>query len=75
MATLMGQSYLALVAQALLVYFICVQRCQGFVTAVASGCGPVTSPMSGRRLGSLPREQQPRTSHLRADASPCIAEW
>jgi hypothetical protein len=44
------------------------------VTAVASGCGPVVSPMSGRRLGSLPHEQQPRTSHVRADAGPCIAE-
>jgi hypothetical protein len=55
--------------------FNCVQRCQGSVTAVASGCGLVASPRSGKRLGSPPREQQPRTSHLRADASPCIAEW
>jgi hypothetical protein len=39
------------------------------VTAVASGCGPVVSPRSGKRLGSPPREQQPRTSHLRADAA------
>jgi hypothetical protein len=45
------------------------------VTAVASECGPVVSPKLGRRLGSPPREQQPRTSHLRADAGPCIAEW
>jgi hypothetical protein len=44
------------------------------VTAVASGCDPVASPRSGRRLASLPREQQLRTSHLRADAGPCIAE-
>jgi hypothetical protein len=44
------------------------------VTAVASGCGPVVSPMSGKRVGSPPCEQQPRTSHLRADAGPCIAE-
>jgi hypothetical protein len=44
------------------VFFNCMQRCQGFVTAVASGCGPVVSPMSGRRLGSLPREQ-----HVRID--------
>jgi hypothetical protein len=56
------------------VYFNCVQRYQGFVTVVASGCGPVASLRSGRRLGSPPREQQPRTSHLKADASPCIAE-
>jgi hypothetical protein len=48
---------------------------QGFVTAVVSGCGPVVSPMSGRRLGSPPHEQQSRTPHLRADAGPCIAEW
>jgi hypothetical protein len=45
------------------------------VTAVVSGCGPVVSPMSGRRLGSPPHEQQLRTPHLRADAGPCIAEW
>jgi hypothetical protein len=52
-----------------------VQKCQGFVTAVAGGCDPVVSPMIGRRLGSPPREQQPMTSHLRADAGPYIAEW
>jgi hypothetical protein len=45
------------------------------VTAVTSGCDPVASPMFGKRLGSLPREQQPRTSYLRADAGPYIAEW
>jgi hypothetical protein len=45
------------------------------VIAVASECGPVVSPKLGRRLGSPPREQQPRTSHLRADAGPYIAEW
>jgi hypothetical protein len=55
-------------------YFNYVQRCQGFVTAVVSGCGPVASSRSGKRLGSLPHEQQPRTSHLRADAGPCIIE-
>jgi hypothetical protein len=54
--------------------FNCVQRCQGFVTAMAGGCGPVASPRSGKRLGSLPREQQPRISHLKADAGPCITE-
>jgi hypothetical protein len=56
------------------VFFNCVQRCQGFVTAVASGCDPVMSPMFGKRLGSPPREQQSRTSHLRADAGPYITE-
>jgi hypothetical protein len=45
------------------------------MTVVASGCGPVASLMFGKRLGSPPREQQPRTSHLRANAAPCIAEW
>jgi hypothetical protein len=45
------------------------------VTAVASGCGPVASPRSGKRLGSPPREQQPRTLHLSADAGPYIVEW
>jgi hypothetical protein len=45
------------------------------VTAVASGCGPVVSPMFGKRLWSPRREQQPRTSHLRADAGPYIVEW
>jgi hypothetical protein len=45
------------------------------VTAVAIGCGPMANPKFGRRLGSPPREQQPRTSHLRVDAGPCIAEW
>jgi hypothetical protein len=54
--------------------FNCVQKCQGFVTVVAGGCGPVVSPMTGRRLGSPPHEQQPGTSHLRADAGPYITE-
>jgi hypothetical protein len=45
------------------------------VTAVASGCDPVVSPRSEKRFRSLPREQQSRISHLRADADPCIAEW
>jgi hypothetical protein len=45
------------------------------VTAVAVGCGPMVNLKFGRRLGSPPREQQQRTSHLRADAGPCIAEW
>jgi hypothetical protein len=41
------------------------------VTAMASGCGPVVSLRSGKRLESPPRELQPRTSHLKADAGPC----
>jgi hypothetical protein len=51
-----------------------VKRCQGIVTAVVIGCGPMASPWFERRLGSPPREQQLRTSHLRADAGPCITE-
>jgi hypothetical protein len=74
MAMLMGQSYCALVAQTLLVDFNCVRRCQSIMTDMASGCGPVVSPRFGRRLGSLPHEQQPWTLHLRADAGPCIVE-
>jgi hypothetical protein len=45
------------------------------VTAVVVGCGPTASPRSEKRLRSSLREQQPRTSHLRADAGPCIVEW
>jgi hypothetical protein len=44
------------------------------VTTVAVGCGPMASLRIERRLGSPPREQQPRTSHLRADMGPRIAE-
>jgi hypothetical protein len=51
-----------------------VQRRPSIVTVVASGCAPVVSPRTGRRLESLPREQQPRTSYHRADAGPCIVE-
>jgi hypothetical protein len=35
----------------------------------------MASSRIGRRHGSPPREQQPRTSHLRVDADPCIVEW
>jgi hypothetical protein len=51
-----------------------MQRCLSIVTAVASGCGPVVSPRTVRRHGSLPYEQQSRTSYCRADAGPCIVE-
>jgi hypothetical protein len=54
---------------------IYVQRYQSIVIAVAVGCGPMVNPRFGRRLGSPPHEQQPRTTHHRADADPCIAEW
>jgi hypothetical protein len=36
---------------------------------VAIGCGPMVSPRIGRRLRSPLHEQQPRTSHLRANAA------
>jgi hypothetical protein len=52
----------------------CVQRCPSIVTTVTNGCGPVVSLRTGRRLGSPPREQQPRTAHYRADAGPYIDE-
>jgi hypothetical protein len=62
------------IGQALLVDLIYVQRWLSIVTAVASGCGTVVSPLTGKRLESLPREQQSRTSHHRSDAGPCIFE-
>jgi hypothetical protein len=74
MTTLTSQSCGALVAQALLVDLIYVQRCQSIVTAVAIRCGPMANPRIGRRHVIPPREQQSRTSHLKADVSPCIAE-
>jgi hypothetical protein len=52
MVTLTGQSCRALVAQALLVFFNCVQRCQGSVTAVASGCGLVGGDLGARPVSS-----------------------
>jgi hypothetical protein len=52
-----------------------VQRCQSIVTTVAVECGPMANPKFGRRLGSPPHKQQLRTSHLRADADPCITKW
>jgi hypothetical protein len=53
---------------------ICVQTHLSIATDAASGCGSVVSPRIGMRLGSPPREQQPRTSHHRADADPYIVE-
>jgi hypothetical protein len=51
-----------------------VYRYLSIATTVANLCGPVVSPRTGRRLGSPPREQSPRTLHHRADAGPCIVE-
>jgi hypothetical protein len=70
----MGQSCWALVAQALLVFFNYVQRCQRIMDAAAVECGPMASPRIKRRHGSPPHEEQPRTLHLRANAGPCIFE-
>jgi hypothetical protein len=52
-----------------------VQKVLSIVTAVENGCDPVASLRIGKRLGSPPREQQPRISHHRVDAGPCIIEW
>jgi hypothetical protein len=51
-----------------------VQTYLNIATVVASGGGPVVSLMTGKRLESLSRKQQPRTSHHRVDASPDIVE-
>jgi hypothetical protein len=52
----------------------CVQRCPSIVIDMAIRCDLMVSLRTGRRLRSLPREQQLRTSHHRADAGPCIDE-
>jgi hypothetical protein len=52
-----------------------VQTCLSIATVVASESGPVASSKTGKRLGSPPHEQPPRTSHHRANAGPCIIEW
>jgi hypothetical protein len=44
------------------------------VIAMAVKCDTMASPRIGRRHESPPREQQPMTSHFRADEDPCIAE-
>jgi hypothetical protein len=54
--------------------FNCVQRYQSIVNAASVGCDPMASPSIERRPGSPSREQQPRTSHLRADAGTYIVE-
>jgi hypothetical protein len=54
------------------VNLICVQTYPSIVTVVANGCDLTVSPRTGKRLESPPREQQPMTSHHRADASHCI---
>jgi hypothetical protein len=56
------------------VNLICVQRYLSIVTTVASGCDPAVSLRIVKRFGSPLHEQQPKTSHHRADVDPCITE-
>jgi hypothetical protein len=70
MAMLTGQSCWALVAQPLLVDYMCVQRSQSTVVVVASLFSPMASPISGRQLGIRSCEEPPRTSHHRARCGP-----
>jgi hypothetical protein len=67
MGTLTGQSYKALVAQALLANYICVQRCLSTVVAVANLCGPmVTCLKTGKSAESQCFEELSRTPHHKA---------
>jgi hypothetical protein len=72
MATLTGLSFSCL---GFTCEFKCVQTCLSIATTVASGCGPVASLRTRKRLESPPREQPPRTLHHRADVGPYIIEW
>jgi hypothetical protein len=51
-----------------------VQRCPSIMTPVANGSGLVVNPRTRKRHVTLPRERQPRISHHRTDAGPCIIE-
>jgi hypothetical protein len=78
MATLTGQSYWTLVAQVLLMDFICVERCQNIVTTVTIGVAqwrvrglggdlearPVSSSRGLRILGSMRALVSPSDSIL-----------
>jgi hypothetical protein len=67
MATLTGQCYRALGAQALLVDYICVQRYLSTMVAMANLCGPmVTRLKTGKSARSPSFEKLLRTSHHRA---------
>jgi hypothetical protein len=44
-------------------------------TVVVRGCDLMASLRTGKRLGSLLREQPSRTSHHRINVDPCIVEW
>jgi hypothetical protein len=54
--------------------FNCMQAFLNIATAMVNRCDPVVSPRTGKRLGIPSREQQPETSHHRADVPPCIVE-
>jgi hypothetical protein len=54
--------------------FACVLQLCAEMSGFCDCRGPVASLRSGKRLESPPHEQQPRTSHLGADAGPCITE-
>jgi hypothetical protein len=59
MIVLMGQSYWALVAQALHAYLNYVQRrCLSTAGVVANPCGPMVNLMSGMSLGTRRHEDQ-----------------
>jgi hypothetical protein len=75
MASLTGQVLLSSSCSGFACGFNCVQTCLCIVTPVASGCGPVVSSWTRKRLGSPPREEPPRTSHHWADVGPYIIEW
>jgi hypothetical protein len=67
MATLIGQSCLALVAQALHVDYICVQRCLSTVSTVANLCGSMATRLKiEKSTGSPSFEELPRTLQHRA---------
>jgi hypothetical protein len=73
MATLTGQSYWALVAQALLVDHICFQRCLSIMVTVANLCGPMVTHLKTGKLAESPSfEELPMTSHHRARCEPFI---
>jgi hypothetical protein len=64
---LTDQSCRALVAQALLVDYFCVQRCLSIAVAVVNLCGLVVTRLrTVKSAGSPSFEVLPRTSHHRA---------
>jgi hypothetical protein len=67
MTMLTDQSCRALVAQALLVDYFCVQRCMSIAVAVANLYDPVMTHLrTGKSAGSPSFKELPRTLHHRA---------